>query len=119
MQASGRGFADVLTMTFPAARALEARRTEAWNGFLELIARAENTDHLRGDFTSEGLVIILTADVGVIAATGDAAPDAWRRPVGQMLRAYATQGTHVPPPRGRQESPCFRREGTPIVTNSR
>ncbi|MET8275058.1 MULTISPECIES: hypothetical protein [unclassified Streptomyces] len=34
----------------------------------------------------------------MIAATGDAAPDAWRRLAGRMLRAYATPGIHVPPP---------------------
>ncbi|MBZ9643626.1 TetR/AcrR family transcriptional regulator, partial [Streptomyces sp. PSKA30] len=79
MQAADRGFADVLTMTFPAAKALEARRTEAYNGFLELIARAKNSGHLREDFVSADLVILLMANAGVIAATGDAAPDTWRR----------------------------------------
>ncbi|MGP4009746.1 TetR/AcrR family transcriptional regulator [Streptomyces sp. 4N124] len=96
MQAADRGFADVLTMTFPAAKALEARRTEAYNGFLELIARAKNSGHLREDFVSEDLVILLMANAGVIAATGDAAPDAWRRLVGHMLRSYATPGAPIP-----------------------
>ncbi|WP_436789838.1 hypothetical protein [Yinghuangia sp. YIM S10712] len=41
MQAADRGFADVLTMTSPAAaKALEARRAEAYHGLVELIARA-------------------------------------------------------------------------------
>ncbi|MBA2945976.1 TetR/AcrR family transcriptional regulator [Streptomyces himalayensis] len=97
MQAADRGFADVLTMTFPAAKALEARRTEAYNGFIEVITRAQNSGHLRDDFTSEDLVVLLMANAGVVAATGDAAPDAWRRLVGQMLRAYATPGTELPP----------------------
>ncbi|UUU19870.1 TetR/AcrR family transcriptional regulator [Streptomyces sp. DSM 40750] len=97
MQAADRGFADVLTMTFPAAKALEARRTEAYNGFLELISRARDSGHLRDDFTAEDLVILLMANAGVIAATGDAAPDAWRRLVGHMLRSYATPGTEIPP----------------------
>ncbi|KAB2350048.1 TetR/AcrR family transcriptional regulator [Actinomadura rudentiformis] len=97
MQATDRGFADVLTMTFPTARAFEARRTEAYNGFLELITRAQASGHLRDDFTSQDLVILLMANAGVIAATGDDAPDTWRRLVGQMLRAYATPGTDLPP----------------------
>ncbi|MFD7608125.1 TetR/AcrR family transcriptional regulator [Streptomyces mirabilis] len=96
MQAADRGFADVLTMTFPAAKALEARRAEAYSGFLELIARARSGGHLREDFVPEDLVILLMANAGVIAATGDAAPDAWRRLVGHMLRSYATPGTHIP-----------------------
>lgn len=97
MQAADRGFADVLTMTFPASKALEARRTEAYNGFLELISRAQTTGHLRPDFTSQDLVILLMANAGVVAATGDAAPDTWRRLVSQMLRAFATPGTDIPP----------------------
>lgn len=97
MQAADRGFADVLTMTFPASKALEARRAEAYNGFLELITRAQATGCLRDDFTSQDLVVLLMANAGVVAATGDAAPDTWRRLVGQMLRAYATPGTELPP----------------------
>ncbi|KOU73789.1 TetR family transcriptional regulator [Streptomyces sp. MMG1533] len=97
MQAADRGFADVLTMTFPAAKALEARRAEAYNGFLELIARAKNSGHLREDFVSEDLVILLMANAGVIAAAGDAAPDAWRRLVGHMFRSYAAPGADIPP----------------------
>ncbi|MFI6456988.1 TetR/AcrR family transcriptional regulator [Streptosporangium amethystogenes] len=97
MQATDRGFADVLAMTFPAAKALEARRDEAYNGLLELIARAKASGHLREDFTDQDMVILLMANAGVIAATGNAAPDTWRRLVGQMLRAWATSGTDLPP----------------------
>ncbi|MEE1833066.1 TetR/AcrR family transcriptional regulator [Streptomyces sp. SP17KL33] len=96
MQAADRGFADVLTMTFPAAKALEARRAEAYNGFLELIARAKSSGHLREDFVPEDLVILLMANAGVIAATGDAAADAWRRLVGHMIRSYAVPGAPIP-----------------------
>ncbi|MEV1001265.1 hypothetical protein [Nonomuraea sp. NPDC050202] len=97
MQAADRAFADVLAMTFPAAKALEARRDEAYKGFLDLIARAKATGHLRDDFTDQDMVILLMANAGVIAATTDAAPDTWRRLVGQMLRAWATPGTDLPP----------------------
>jgi AcrR family transcriptional regulator len=97
MQAADRGFADVLTMTFPAAKALEARRAEAYHGFVELIARAKATGNLRADFTPEDLVLLLMANAGVIAATGDAAPDSWRRLVGHVLRAFAAPGAPVQP----------------------
>ncbi|MEV0219605.1 helix-turn-helix domain-containing protein [Streptomyces sp. NPDC050704] len=96
MQAADRGFADVLTMTFPAAKALEARRTESYNGFLELIARARRSGHLREDFVPEDLVILQMANAGVLAAAGDDAPDAWRRLVGHMLRSYATPDAPIP-----------------------
>jgi len=97
MQAADRGFADVLTMTFPAAKALEARRAEAYNQLLELITRAKDTGHLREDFAHQDVVILLIANAGVVTATGDAAPDTWRRLVGHMLRSYATPGAPIPP----------------------
>ncbi len=97
MQAADRGFATVLSMTFPAAEELEARRSKAYQGFVELIARAKTTGHLQADFTPEDLVVLLMANAGVIAATADAAPDSWRRLVGQMLRAFATPGAPIPP----------------------
>jgi AcrR family transcriptional regulator len=97
MQAADRGFADVLTMTFPAAKALESRRTEAYNGFLKVIDRAQAAGHLREDFVSQDLVILLMANAGVVAASGSAAPGSWRRLVGHMLRAFAVPGTDIPP----------------------
>ena len=97
MQAADRGFAEVLTMTFPNAKSLEARRTQAYNDFLELITRAKATGHLRDDFTDRDMPILLMANAGVIAATQDAAPDTWQRLVGQLLRSYATPGAPLPP----------------------
>ncbi|MQY28399.1 TetR/AcrR family transcriptional regulator [Nocardia aurantia] len=97
MQAADRGFADVLTMTFPAAKALEARRADAYHNFLELIARAKSSGHLDPEFTDQDLPILLMANAGVIAATADAAPDTWQRLVAYMLRAFATPGTRTPP----------------------
>ncbi|MFI9772661.1 TetR/AcrR family transcriptional regulator [Streptomyces sp. NPDC052415] len=97
MQAADRGFADVLTMTFPAAKALEKRRAEAYHGFLELITRAKDTGHLREDFTDRDMPILLMANAGVVNAAGDAAPDAWQRLVAHMLRSYATPQAPLPP----------------------
>jgi AcrR family transcriptional regulator len=96
MQAADRGFAAVLSMTFPAAEELEERRAEAYRGFVELIARAKATGHLQADFTSQDLVVLLMANAGVIAATSAAAPNSWHRLVGQMLRAFATPGAPLP-----------------------
>jgi AcrR family transcriptional regulator len=55
MQAADRGFADVLTTTFPAAEALEERRAVAYQGFVELVARAKDSGQLREDFTTQDL----------------------------------------------------------------
>ncbi|WP_151477472.1 TetR/AcrR family transcriptional regulator [Streptomyces albicerus] len=88
MQAADYGFADVLTMTFPTAKAMEERRNEAYEGMVELIDRAKATGRLREDFDPSDLVLIHMANAGVINATGDAAPDAWRRVVALMIQSF-------------------------------
>ncbi|WP_435226609.1 TetR/AcrR family transcriptional regulator [Streptomyces sp. Tue6028] len=97
MQAADRGFADVLTMTFPAAKALEKRRADAYNAFTDLITRARATGYLREDFDDRDMPILLMANAGVINATGNAAPDTWRRLVAHMLRSFATPDAPLPP----------------------
>jgi hypothetical protein len=70
------GFADVLTTTFPTAKAVEERRNEAYEGMVRLIGRAKATGRLREDFDPSDLVLIHMANAGVVNATGEAAPDA-------------------------------------------
>jgi AcrR family transcriptional regulator len=98
MQAADRGFAEVLTMTFPTAKALEECRDQAYQRFVELIARAKAAGRLRQDFTPEDMPLLLMANAGVIAATGDAAPDAWRRLVGYLIQAFAVPEPAPLPP---------------------
>ncbi|KPI04004.1 regulatory protein TetR [Actinobacteria bacterium OK074] len=88
MQAADSGFADVLTTTFPTAKALERRRNEAYQGMVELIGRAKATGRLREDFDSSDLVLLHMANAGVVNATGDAAPDAWRRVVALLVQSF-------------------------------
>ncbi|MEU6919331.1 TetR/AcrR family transcriptional regulator [Streptomyces olindensis] len=99
MQAADRGFADILTTTLPGAQTLEACRAQAYEGFLELITRAKDSGQLREDFTSRDLVLLLMANAGVLTATGDAAPDAWRRLVAWMIQSFqAPARGHLPEP---------------------
>ncbi|MDX2602549.1 TetR/AcrR family transcriptional regulator [Streptomyces caniscabiei] len=88
MQAADYGFADVLTTTFPSAKALERRRNEAYEGMVELIGRAKATGRLRDDFDPSDLVLLHMANAGVVNATGDAAPDAWRRVVVLLIQSF-------------------------------
>ncbi|OBA76286.1 TetR family transcriptional regulator [Mycobacterium sp. 1554424.7] len=100
MQAADRGFAGVLTMTFPMAGALETRRREAYDGLVRLAERAKAAGRLRDDFTAEDMVLLLMANAGVIAATADTAPTAWRRVVAlitQSLQAPARGALPNPP----------------------
>ena len=98
MQAADRGFAEVLTMTFPTAKALEACRDKAYERFVELIAKAKATGRLRQDFTPEDMPLLLMANAGVVATTGDAAPDAWRRLVAYLIQAFAAPDPAPLPP---------------------
>ncbi|MFD7282847.1 TetR/AcrR family transcriptional regulator [Streptomyces sp. NPDC059862] len=88
MQAADSGFADVLTMTFPTAKALEKRRNEAYEGMVRLIDRAKAAGRLREDFDPSDLVLLHMANAGVVSATGDAAPDAWRRVAALLIQSF-------------------------------
>jgi hypothetical protein len=79
MQAADYGFADVLTITFPTAKALEERRREVHESVARLIDRAKAAGRLREDFTPEDLVLVYMANAGDVNATGQDALDAWRR----------------------------------------
>lgn len=76
-------------------RSAETERDRAYYGFVELVERAKATGELRADFVPEDLVLLLMATAGVINATGDTAPDAWKR-----LRAYCLRPGAAPPGRG-------------------
>jgi AcrR family transcriptional regulator len=99
MQAADQGVQDVLTTTFPTARAVEAQRAHAYEGATELIRRAQAQGRLRADVVPEDIVLLLLANAGVVRVTRDAAPDAWRRFVGLMLDGFrADRATPLAPP---------------------
>ena len=99
MQAEDRGFANVLTMTFPTGKRFEAERNRAGRMFAELVCRAQDEGKLRADFVGEDLAMMLMANAGVIAATADAAPGTWRRFAAYMIQAFgATHSAPLPPP---------------------
>ena len=99
MQAEDRGFANVLTMTFPLHKCFEAERDRAFRGFAELVDRAKAEGTLRADFVVEDLAVMLMANAGVIAGTAAAAPDAWRRFAAYMIQAFrATNTAPLPAP---------------------
>jgi AcrR family transcriptional regulator len=99
MQAADRGFAGVLTMTFRMAREFQAERDRAYQGFTELVRRTQSAGKLRADFVPEDLVILLLANVGVIAGTASVAPGTWRRFVAYMVQGFsATSAEPLPAP---------------------
>jgi AcrR family transcriptional regulator len=92
MQAADRGLKDVLTRTFPDARAMEAHRARGYELSVRLIERAQAAGALRADFVPEDLVLLLMANAGVVQGAGEAAPDAWRRFTALMLDALRADG---------------------------
>jgi AcrR family transcriptional regulator len=97
MQADDRGFADVLTMTFPTAKALEKERNRSARALTELLKRAKATGRLRDDFAHQDVPLILMANAGVVTATRHAAPEAWRRLVAYLIQAFATEAAQPLP----------------------
>src|SRR5215218_9116512 len=91
MQADDRGFADVLTLTFRTAKALEKERDRSAKAVAELLVRAKALGRLRKDFAHQDVPLILMANAGVVTATREAAPKAWRRLVGYLLQACAAE----------------------------
>jgi AcrR family transcriptional regulator len=104
MQASDHGFTHVLTSTFPTAKAFEADRNRGYQGFTQLVARAKETGRLRADFSPEDMILLLMANAGVIAATGESAPDAWRRLVAYMVQAFSADHAEPLPPAPRPKA---------------
>jgi AcrR family transcriptional regulator len=99
MQAADQGLKDVLTRTFPRAKALEASRARGFELFLRLIERAKAEGGLRPDFVPEDHALLLMGNAGVVQGTGSAAPDAWRRYVALMLDGLRSdRATPLPPP---------------------
>jgi AcrR family transcriptional regulator len=116
MQADDRGFADVLTLTFPTAKALEAERNKSADALGELIDRAKATGRLRADFEHQDVPLILMANAGVVTATRNAAPDAWRRIVGYLIQSFATEAARplpAPPTRTQVYRALMRLNTTP------
>ena len=113
MQAADRGVKDVLTRTFPNAKALEAHRTRGYELSVRLIERAQAEGSLRPDVVPEDLVLLLMANAGVVQGTGVAAPDAWRRYIRLMLDGFRSEGaSDLPePPTPRQIFRAMRRLG--------
>ena len=99
MQAADRGLKDVLTRTFPDARALEAHRARGYELSVRLIERAQAEGTLRADLVPQDLVLLLMANAGVVQGTGTAAPDAPPRFVALLLDGLRSEGaSELPPP---------------------
>jgi hypothetical protein len=91
-------------MTFPTAKAFEEERNQSAHKLTELLDRAKAAGRLRQDFAHQDVPLILMANAGVVTATRDAAPDAWRRLVGYLIQSFAAEAAQpLPDPPTRRQ----------------
>lgn len=99
LQVADRSLSDVLTMHLSDCPRVAELREQWYAAQRALIERAQAEGALRADLVPEDVILILLANAGVIDATADVAPEAWRRSLGLMLDALrATSATPLPAP---------------------
>ena len=95
LQASDAGLRDMLTTAFPPSSVVEQRTAEAVELLRTLMASAQRDGSLRADVTVADVVVLLLANAGVVATTGETAPDAWRRFAALMVDAFHASAAPV------------------------
>ena len=98
MQLVDRGFADVLTMTFPRAMPCEQQRQRSYAAIEEMIARAKQAGAVREDFVSEDIVMLLLAHAGVASGGGSVSTAFSARLRAYLFDAFALPSSRPLPP---------------------
>lgn len=99
MQASDRGYRDVLCRTIPDAVATEEAKRRGSERMREIIRRAQDAGQLRDDVTLEDVSFLLWGQARTMEIAGAIAPDLWRRHLGLMLDGLrTTAATPLPRP---------------------
>lgn len=97
MQADDAGLKDFVTMKFPTPSVVEDLRTRAHKSLEQLIQRAQRQGTLRADFAAADVPMLLCANAGIVSATREDAPDAWRRFTAYMIDACRADRTRIVP----------------------
>ncbi|CAN5678414.1 TetR/AcrR family transcriptional regulator [soil metagenome] len=98
LQAADAGLRDLLTTAFPASSAIEQTTADAAEKLRELITRGQADGSLRPDLAVADVGVILLANAGVVGATAESAPQAWRRFAALMVDACSTGPSRPLPP---------------------
>ncbi|HEY0639419.1 MAG TPA: helix-turn-helix domain-containing protein [Pseudonocardiaceae bacterium] len=101
LQLADRSLSDVLTMHLTDCPRMAEIRDRWYAAQQDLIERAQAEGSLRADLVPEDVILILLANAGVVDATADSAPDAWRRSLALILEGLRAEGASDLPP-----SPC-------------
>jgi AcrR family transcriptional regulator len=87
LQAEDAGMCDVLAANAPASQDLSDALGNVDAVVADLLAHAKRAGVLRPDFTIEDFRYVLIANGGVVQATRDTDPNAWRRHLSLLLDA--------------------------------
>ena len=99
LQFTFRGFADVMTMSFPLSPEFEATRMRGVEGLRVLTKRARRSGCLRSDYSPMDLMIFMMANAGIVEAGGDVAHVASQRLLAYFFRSIlVSPGRKLPPP---------------------
>jgi AcrR family transcriptional regulator len=106
MQLADRGFAEVLTTSFPASIRFAAERRRGYAAIQQVIAGAQETGRLRDDFVPEDLIMLLLAHAGVVAGGGEQAGRFSARLLAYLLQAAKASAAAepLPPPPSEAEA---------------
>jgi AcrR family transcriptional regulator len=88
---------DVIARKYPGSQRLANLCDESLRHAAQFVATAHEAGALRSDFTVDDLFLILTANAAVVAVSGNAAPEAWRRNVAFTIDGLRTAAAHPLP----------------------
>jgi AcrR family transcriptional regulator len=94
LQAEDRGLNQALSQRFPDAEALTAACGDGLARVGRVISRAQRHGALRKDFRTQDLICLIWATSRIIEATGQVAPDTWRRCLGFLLDGLRAEAAH-------------------------
>lgn len=86
LQAENRGFTHLIQSSVPLGHRRDGRRERAYRKTVEVVDRARAAGSIRDDLTAEDLPVLSFALAGILEATRDDQPDAWRRHLALFLQ---------------------------------
>ena len=95
LHARNQGFTGAFMAAFPGATDVAANRRHMLDSLAELARRAKDTGHLRPDFVLDDLILMLTANRGVHAASTAARVAASRRFAALVIQAFHAHRTET------------------------
>ncbi|MFD6659594.1 TetR/AcrR family transcriptional regulator [Streptomyces parvus] len=98
LQATDPAVANVVCGRYPDAKRLMSVCARSMGAARQIVERAHEAGALRPDFTNADLVFAFAANALLARATGEAAPNGWRRQAAFLLDGLRTESSRHPVP---------------------